>query len=330
MAPTCKTHGDDLGIVAGFAANPTADDKTLDTIATFGVKWTRLYWAWPWSQPSTAPGNYAPVKQLADAVHARGLKLLVVATGAPKWASGNSNSENAPPVDAHIADFGAFAAGIAQADVDAVEIWNEPNNGGPNASAFWTGTLDPAKEAKLQIAAYQAIKAVRPSTPVITGGLTQVPFQPEDYFKAMLNVPGFDQSFDGVGLHPYMQPNDPSNANATPPNIMLVQTPAIHQMLVSHGVGEKPFWYTEFGTPTGGPGSVSEATQATYFAHYLQGFDALRAQGIHFGVNFVYELEDWSQPNPNSEEPYFGLLHADGSEKPSAPVVRTDAMTVCN
>lgn len=324
-APACKTRGEQLGLNQYLSGDPTVAGMTLDGIASFGVTWARLYWAWPYSQSSSSsPGNYTPVKQIADAAHARGLKLLVVATGAPGWANGGGG-DNAPPDDAHIPDFGAFTAGVAQADVDAVEVWNEPNNAG-----FWTGTLDPARMARMQIAAYQAIKALRPEVPVITGGLTQVAYQPQDYFEAMLAVASFAHSFDGVGLHPYMQPGDPLDATLEPPNIMMVQTPAIHQMLVAAGVGDRPFWYTEIGTPTGGPGSVTEAQQATYYTHYFQGFDMLRAQGIPFGINLVYEMQDWSKPDPSSEEPYFGLLHADGSDKPSAAVVRSYAKASCN
>jgi hypothetical protein len=56
----------------------------------------------------------------------------------------------------------------------------------------------------------------------------------------------------------------------------------------------------------------------------------LRAQGISFGINFIYEMQDWSTPDPSSEEPYFGLLHADGSDKPAAPVVRSYTKMACN
>src|SRR5581483_165421 len=97
--------------------------------------------------------------------------------------------------------------------------------------------------------------------------------------------------------------------------------------LLDAGVN-KPIWYTELGTPTGGPGSVDEATQATYFSHYFQAFADLSAQGIPFGVHFIYELQDGA-PDPSSEEPYFGITHQDGSDKPAAPIVRAYAQQAC-
>lgn len=315
--------GDTLGFAQDLGHDAAAVGKTLDAIASFGAHWARLYWDWSYSESTQGSGNYAFVKTISDAAHARGIKLLVVGTGTPGWASGGG--WNAPPTAAHEADFGQFIAHlVTQGGADAVEVWNEPNNGG-----FWNAPRDAAKEARLIIAAYAAVKAVSPSTPVITGGLTAVDVRPADYFRTMMGVPGFAHSFDGVGFHPYTQPHDPIDTVGNPDGLLTAQIPEIQRMLDTAGVGGKPFWLTEFGTPTGGPGSVDEGQQATYYKHYFQGFDSLRAKGVHIANVFAYTLYDWAQKNPSSEEPYFGLLHSDGTPKPAAAVVKSYAATKC-
>src|SRR6202034_148653 len=97
-----------------------------------------------------------------------------------------------PPTDDHLDDCAGYAAAIAQTGADAVEIWNEPNNRG-----FWASGPDPVKMARMQVAAFKAIKAAKPQTIVVTGGLTQVFDDPQTFFSRMLAADAaFIDSFD--------------------------------------------------------------------------------------------------------------------------------------
>jgi hypothetical protein len=317
--PTKGKNGEFLGIQEGFPGDLKKYDGIVEGIHSFGVEWVRMYWNWSWVEGSRGKRYLVPIKIAVDAAHRRGMKIIVLATGAPAWANGGK-AQDYPPTDANIQDFAAYTAAIAsETGADAIEIWNEPN-----AAGFWASGPDPMKMAHLQIAAYSAIKAVRPQTIVITGGLTEVYLAPQTFFKNMIAAdPQFIKSFDAVGLHPYNEPTDPLLPGSSGmKNVMTVQTPAIHQMLVENGRGNVPIWFTEYGVATYGQYSVDEAAQAVYLSHFFQGLVDLRRQGINIGVSIIYMLKDWSAYQGKSDQPFFGLLHHDGSEKPAAAVVR--------
>jgi hypothetical protein len=315
---TAPKHGDSLGIQSGFPGDVKKYDGIVGDISPFGVKWVRMYWNWGWVEPRQGARYLKPVNLAVKAAHDRGMKIIVLATGAPPWANGGKGQDY-PPTDANVPDFAAYAAALAQTDADAIEIWNEPNNRG-----FWKSGPDPAKMAHMQVAAYQAIKAVRPTAVVITGGLTQVFDDPQTFVGKMIAAdPDFIKSFDAIGLHPYNEPSDPLQPGKSGmKNILTVQTPAIHQMLVDHARGDVPFWFTEYGVATHGKWSVDESSQAVYLSHFFQGLADLRHQGINVGVSILYTLRDSKPYQGTDEQPFFGLLRSDGTEKPAAKAVR--------
>jgi hypothetical protein len=316
---TNTRHGESLGIQPGFPSDLKKYDGIVGQIETFGVKWVRMYWNWSWVESGKGVRYLDPIKIAVSAAHKRGMKIIVLATGTPSWANGGK-SQDYPPTDANIPGFAAYAATIAaQTDADAIEVWNEPNNSG-----FWTPGPDPVKMAHMQVAAYRAIKAARPKTIVITGGLTQVYADPQTFFAKMIAADAdFIQSFDAVGLHPYNEPTDPLQPGTSGmKNILTVQTPAIHRMLVDHGRADAPFWFTEYGVATHGQWSVAESAQATYLSHFFNGLAALRGKGIRVGVSILYTLQDSRVYQGTDDQPFFGLLRHDGTEKPAAAAVR--------
>jgi hypothetical protein len=312
-------HGESLGIQPGFPSDLKKYDKTVGQIETFGVKWVRMYWNWSWVESRKGVRYLEPIKIAVTAAHKRGMKIIVLATGAPSWANGGK-SQDYPPTDANIQDYAAYATAIAvQTDADAVEVWNEPNNRG-----FWASGPDPVKMAHMQVATYRSIKVVSPKTTVITGGLTQVYADPQTFFRKMIAADAdFIKSFDAVGLHPYNEPTDPLQPGTSGmKNIMTVQTPEIHRMLVDHGRRDVPVWFTEYGVATHGQWSVAESSQATYFSHFFDGLAALRGRGINVGVCIIYMLQDTRAYQGTDDQPFFGILRHDGTEKPAAGTVR--------
>jgi hypothetical protein len=322
---SCTPAGETLGLQQQFPSDTTKFDGIVTRIHAFGVRWVRMYWMWPWVEPNQGKRDFTAIKTAVDSAHAHGMKIVVLATGAPPWANGNQ-AQDYPPTSAHYADYAAYAAAIATStNPDAIEIWNEPNNKG-----FWSSGPDPVAMAHMQVAAYAAIKAASPATVVITGGLTQVTFQPQQFFSQMLAAdPKLNDSFDGVGLHPYNEPADPLQPGAFP-NILTVQMPAIQQQLAQVGRGDAPFWMTEYGVATSGQYSVTEAQQATYYTSFFTGLANARAAGITIGPSILYMLQDSSAYGAStSEQPYFGVYKSDGTAKPAEQTLMTFAAT-CN
>jgi polysaccharide biosynthesis protein PslG len=317
--PKKAKHGEFLGIQPGFPSDLKKYDGIIGKIETFNVRWVRMYWNWSWVEGKKGVRYLEPIKIAVNAAHKRGMKIIVLASGTPSWANGGK-PQDFPPADANIPDYANYAAAIAaQTDADAIEVWNEPNNAG-----FWTSGPDPVKMARMQVATYRAIKAVKPKTIVITGGLTQVYAAPQTFFEKMIAADAdFVKSFDAVGLHPYNEPTDPLQPGSSGmKNIITVQTPAIHQMLVKQGRGDVPFWFTEYGVATHGQWSVDESSQASYLSHFFDGLATLRGKGIKVGVCIIYTLQDTRDYQGTDDQPFFGLMRHDGTEKAAAATVR--------
>ncbi|MEA2243945.1 MAG: polysaccharide biosynthesis protein PslG, partial [Solirubrobacteraceae bacterium] len=118
------------GFVSALGQTVSGPDKATD----LGVGWVRLFLNWKDSEPADGAFN-APYFDLiareVAAYRARGVKVLVVATSAPQWASGSA-SGIAPPTDP--AQYAAFVdhAMTQLPGVTAWEVWNEADG-----SLFW-------------------------------------------------------------------------------------------------------------------------------------------------------------------------------------------------
>jgi len=307
------------------------DGKELDAIKALGVKWVRVSQEWQWL--SSAPGkiDYTNYERIVWMAKARGLKVLALAMGAPAWANGgHQDSGHYPPTASHIPDFAAYAAGLAVRGADAIEIWNEPNN----PSSFFLPKPNVNTWAQIMIASYAAIKRANATIPVVTGGMapygdlnnTSDPnvatLAPVNFFKNAMNVPGFKDSFDGVGHHPYIYPDDPITAkigwNA------LMQTRLLHDTLVAAKVGDRPFWFTEYGNCTAPAVSrcLNETASAFHYQRYLDGMVMLEREGIQLGPAFSFTMRD---TDGVSREGSMGIFRTNGTEKPSVSILRNAA-----
>ena len=93
------------------------------------------------------------------------------------------------------------------------------------------------------------------------------------------------------------------------------------------GAGDKPFWFTEYGVPTGGPfGAVTPEEGGVVYQHYYDAFDKLAAQGIKLGPTFFWTMYDIPQyQKANTIEGWEGIYDASGKAKPAEAVVRRRA-----
>lgn len=118
-----------------------------------------------------------------------------------------------PPDEEHLDELGAFAADLVKRYPLAagIEVWNEPNISNP----FWGGDLpDPEYYTRLLDAVHDAVKAVRPTMPVLGGALA--PFvssyvDPSGYqrmavrpYLARMLKAGAAPNMDALSYHPYL------------------------------------------------------------------------------------------------------------------------------
>ncbi len=311
----------ETGIVPAPAQTVSGPQRAAD----LGVGWARLFVDWGVAEPSDNVPNTAHVNAFAAdvaAYQARGIKVLVVITGSPAWASGSASGIGPPRDPAKYAEFAAYMVSQTPA-ADAWELWNEADG-----NLFWENGPDAPRYAALLRAAYPAIKAVNPAATVVSTGMVGNNFG----FLEQLYDNGAGGSFDAVGVH-----TDTACLIAPPEHFYRERDGRVgrfsftgyrevHQVMAEHGDGAKPIWMTELGwnTSSTAPGScrdgshagtkpagVSEAEQAR---NVTKAYACLAADPF-VTVAMWFSLQDIAgRPNYDG---HLGLLRADGSAKPA-------------
>ena len=192
--------------------------------------------------------------------------------------------------------------------VEAVVLWNEPNN-----LSHWNFHLDPGwtRFADLVKSASIAIRAVNPSLPVVLGGVSSGDCD----FLRLMRAHGVMDFVDVVGIHGF-----PLDWN----HWQLSEWP--EKVQEASEVTGRPVWVTEVGVSSFG----AEEVQEFGLKRTLQLLEG-RVQRIHW-----YSLFDlpptWPAETRHKEAEgssyyrhyYLGLVRADGTEKPAASLFPTD------
>jgi hypothetical protein len=241
---------------------------------------------------------------LMQAIAAEGMTPLVLIQGTASWAS-TSGSIVAQPVPAQFAAF--VTAVVDRYGAQDYEIWNEPNN-----TAFWA-TPNAAVYTTLLQDSYQAIKAVAPSSTVISGGLA-----PESTSGGNINAVTFLQEMyaDGaepymnaVGYHPYSYPALPNTLESWSGwSQMSASSPSIRSVMTANGDAGKPVWLTEVGYPSNTASYPAGINGTTAEADEVSQVNAFAAANSWVGPVFWYAYQDDSSG-------LFGLLTSSGAHK---------------
>lgn len=211
-----------------------------------------------WYAVEPAPGQYdesklAWVDEMEAELRANGMRAIIVVWESPMWATDFCPAGNllcnvpqerfAPPRD--IAAYARFLAWVAQRYPEAaIETWNEPN-----IDVFWTWIWpDAPRMARMQCAAYDAIKAVSPSTTVLAPGLAYGTSGKGEYlsFSRTLYQKMGRVCWDALSVHIYQ------GTSVDGPNSTAAQAfRAIRNLRAQYG-DTTPIWITETGATTSG------------------------------------------------------------------------------
>ena len=307
----------------GMWSNYTDTERVavLDTLRDAGIRTVRLDVSWAMLQPNDAatydPWGVSFVDRVIDLCQASGITPLVTLWLTPGWANDNRGERALPSDPADYARAAHWAAGRYAGRVVGWEIWNEPN------SVDFLADADPAAYTRLLRAAYPAVRAADPAAVVVFGG---VQYNDDDWI-ARAYAAGARGSFDVMATHPYpaianLPPDTPDDATIW----VLAHAAAVHRLMVSHGDGDKPIWFTEVGWSTHAnlPGTpnhalgVTEATQARYFDATI---DLIRTAMPYVAAVYWYAERD-SPAHDGVHNQNFGLLRADHSAKAVLDAVR--------
>lgn len=264
---------------------------------------------WLKCQPQKGAVNWAFADRWVMEHETLGQEMLCILSSAPAWAAPTPQSY---PND--IADFLGHARAFVsryKGRVKAYEVWNEPNLWG------WT----PEQLKAIQIASYPVIKDADPDALVVAGALAGHPVRGKGFEKgnawveAVISDPAMRASMDVFSWHTYTRPFAPEvghpGAGGSIDKLMGLSL----SMLRKRG-WTGPCWVTEGGWPTGtSDKSVSEEDQARFIVRTAI-IDRSFADRF-----YVYSLNSGSDP-ADSEQNY-GLLRANGTEKPAFQAYRT-------
>jgi uncharacterized protein YraI len=246
--------------VRGFAYGGHArglSTETVNAMRTAGMTWVKYQVRY------NQGDNPAGAANLIGDAHAKGFRILLGVVGDPGQVNNGGYNDA----------YAGFAAGLAAAGADAIEIWNEPN-----LDREWpAGQIDPAMYTRLLAASYNAIKAQNPNTLVIsgapapTGAEAAFPgrvMNDDRYLRGMVNA-GALNYMDCLGAHynegivpPTWTSGDPRSEYYTRyyPSMVNVYADIINN--------RRPICFTELGylTPEGYgglPSSFSWASNVT-------------------------------------------------------------------
>jgi len=281
-------------------------DRTVAAMKDVNAKWTRLQIQWKaWE---TSPGTYAPwevarTDRAIQLCRAAGIHVDLNVVNAPAWASNTNDSGlgNVPRNNADLANFMSMLANRYKGQVEAYELWNEPD-----ISRFWNTGPNPAAYTALLKAGYASVKAADPSALVVSAGLSW------DYtnFLGKMYDNGAKGNFDVLALHPY--PVGPlSNWQSS--------YRAGRSTEVSHG-DNKPIWFTEFGFNTANdPSAWQPGVTLQQQADLVTQAYTLVQQDPYVQVAFYYNFRNnwWGNDNPSSMEDQFGLMYTTFAPKPA-------------
>lgn len=338
---TLVPKADDLkhsyGIAAGGSLgdlNDTQLDQRMADIAATGAKWVRFDFNWTLIQPDNASQyKWDQYDALVATAQKHQLFVLGILDFTPAWARATVCADSDKCYPANNQRFADFAKTVANRYKDRGlhywEIWNEPNN-----PQFWQPKADPAGYTRLLQAASQSLRAADKNAYIITAGLSpqetnSMSYTPIDFLTGMYKA-GAKGSFDAVADHPYTFPLSPKSAVSHAWNQMADPKTSLRQVMLSNGDQDKKIWITEYGSPTGGPGPNSTIENPNLDQHPYKVDEALQAKLLSDAFE-LYKSYNWVGPfmyysyqdagtTPDTNENFFGLVRADGSQKPAYQV----------
>lgn len=285
---------------AWLANGPGTLDDRVATLQGLGVQVVRYTVRWDEVAPTepAAPSDpqdpaydWTTPSSVLDALHARGIDVVLQLDGAPAWSNGGKPSNYVPT---STKTFGAFATAVAREYpwVKKFQIWNEPNQARwlrPTSAALYvTRLLNPA---------YMAIHATTAGARV-AGGST-APRGSTDGVSPIAWITAMHRArarLDVYAHNPY--PLDPKRE--TPlhapacKNCTTVTMATLNRLerLVGLYFPRARIWLTEYGYQSNPPDRILGVTPALQARYIAEGaYAAYRTPRVDLLIHFLYRDE---------------------------------------
>lgn len=259
-------------------AGAASPGQVADLLKRSGSDVARVTFDWRVVEPFQDDYRLEAYDSIYREYLARGVRPIFTILFSPWWTWDESVTCDQwtedcayPPARSHDRDWREIAALVAARYPEAagIEVWNEPN-----LHWYWRPRPDVARYTELQKQAYSAIKAVAPSMPVVSAGLSNH-LRTDEYNVSMTDFArgiyanGGKNSMDALNFHPYpwgLQQLDFAESFA-----------AIRAVRDSNGDSAKPLWVTEFGLSTTGDDPLNVFTAEQQAEGLVADYRAIRA-----------------------------------------------------
>lgn len=344
VVATAEATPEPVAMDAGFGyglyvyASPDTAAATAQSAVELGVQWVRLDLRWRDFEPTDGTVDFERMDATLQPFFDAGLDVLLVVASAPDWAR-TSTDENGPPDN--LQNYARFVGQVAEryaGQVDAYEIWSEPN-----LRREWNSSVHAiSAESYIDLLqqSYVAIKAVDPAATVVSAGLAPTGFNDgvnainDRLFLQALYQNGLADVSDAIGAHPGGWANPPDSLCCQPavgiethyedPSFYFLETLNDYRdIMLAAGDGNTPIWVTEFGWGT------SEDTAAPSAIYVYVTYTSLAEQAIYtprafslgqelgyIGPMFVNNLNGCQGEPGNAEVCYYSLIGPNGSPRP--------------
>jgi hypothetical protein len=322
-------------------------DWLMAHLNTLDVGWVKVQVSWKIYQPDPDrldEARFGELDRLITAANDSDIKVLLSVAKAPEWSRPTTELDGPPADYAHFESFMGILASRYQGQVDAYELWNEPN-----LRREWNGyPLSAADLVQLIAAGARGVRAADPNALVIsaapaTTGINDGISAIDDrvYLQQMISA-GVTDLVDAMSAHPYGWANPPDSSFGDPdpavpshnnhPSFFFLDTMNDYRAILDQsGNGHMPIWVTEFGWGTfdgldAAPpdevafmADVDERQQAEYI---LRGFE-LANQMPGVGPQFLWNLNFAPRLGSDFAVSGFSLLRSDGSVRPAYQAMTT-------
>jgi LysM repeat protein len=307
-------------------------------VQELGTKWVKVTVNWRDFEPEKGAIEFASLDEVVKSLNSAGLNILLTITTSPAWARSNMD-ESGPPDN--FSDYATFVGAVAAryvGQVQAYQVWNEPN-----LRREWNSsvhTISGASYVQLLNTGYSAIKGADANAVVISAGLSPTGFNDavnavsDRQFLRDMYANGLAAVSDAIGAHPLGWANPPDALCCSAP--VGVEThyqdtsfffrntlQDYRQIMSAAGDGSTPIWVTKFGWGTSEdtttpPESLVYLTYTTLGEQAIydpRGFE-LGAELGFVGPMFLHNLNGCQASTGSAESCYYSLIGPDGSPRP--------------
>lgn len=338
-----QSEAENVGFAYGAEVFLPEQDTTavVGAASDLGVEWVKQEIDWAMYESAAGTIDWDAIDAMVASLDEAGLNILLTVGGAPAWAR-DTSVDVGPPSD--YATYAAFVGAMAEryeGQVDAYEIWSEPN-----LQSMWNSPngLSAASYVELLRLAYVAIKSADPAAVVVTAGLAPTgvndgvaAIDDRVYLRQMYAAGAADWS-DAVGAHPSGWANPPDSTccrNTRPavpgwddhPSFFFKETLSDYRsIMVQNGDSGTYIWATKFGW--GSNDGLNITPDETFYGfvtytsldeqsqYILRGFQ-LGAELGYVGPMFVWNLNYCEAFGVTDPQCLWSLLDPAGNPRPA-------------